>query len=156
MLKKNYQRVHLIARTSAPRVYQKAFKHRQIVKFLIAGGTGAFVDLSIYYILTYVVELWYVLSSVLSFTVAFWVSFGLQKFWTFRDKNTEKVIKQTALYFLVAILNLVINTLLVYLFVEYSGVHKFASKIFASGIVATESFLVYRYIIFNKNDGTEK
>lgn len=130
-----------------------AFRHRQIIKFLIAGGTGAFVDLSIYYTLTYVAELWYVLSSVLSFAIAFWVSFGLQKFWTFRDGDTERVGKQTALYFFVAIVNLGINTLLIYFLVEHSGVHKFAAKILASGIVAVESFIVYRYIIFNKKDG---
>lgn len=144
---------HSIARSSLPRVYQKAFKHRQIVKFLIAGGTGAFVDLSIYYVLTYVVELWYIASSVLSFVAAFWVSFGLQKFWTFRDKNIQKIAKQTTLYFAVAVVNLSMNTLLVYIFVDYAEINKFLSKVLASGIIAIESFLVYRHVIFAKSDG---
>lgn len=132
----------------APEVYQKIFTHRQVVKFLFAGGIGASVDLSVYSFLTYVAGLWYVTSSIVSFCVAFGASFVLQKFWTFRDRSTYRVMKQSALYFGVAVVNLSVNTLLVFLFVDYAGVHKFLSKVLASGIVAIESFLVYRYIIF--------
>lgn len=156
MLRKNYQRFHDAVRDSAPSAYRQAFKHRQIVKFLIAGGTGAFVDLSTYYILTYVIGLWYVASASFSFIVAFGVSFGLQKFWTFRDKSTQRVARQTALYFTVAVINLALNTLLVYFFVDYLNMHKFIAKFVASGTVAIESFFVYRYFIFVKNNGTEK
>lgn len=152
MLKKNYRRFHRTVRSSAPVAYQKAFKHRQIIKFLIAGGMGASVDLFVYFLLTYLVGLWYVASSAISFSVAFWVSFGLQKFWTFRDGDTQRMGKQTALYFFVAIINLGINTLLVYLLVDHAGAHKLLSKIVASAIVAVESFLVYRYVIFAKKE----
>lgn len=150
MFKKNYQGFHRVVRSTAPEVYEKVLKHGQIVKFLLAGGTGAFVDLSTFYLFTYVIGLWYVASSALSFTAAFWVSFGLHKFWTFRDRDTHKIAKQTALYFLVAIANLCISTMLIYFFVDYLSVHKFISKICASAIIAIESFIIYRYVIFAK------
>ncbi len=156
MLEDNYQNFHRrFKRHSPPVIYNNVFKHRQIVKYLIAGGTSTSADLLIYFIFTYLVGLWYIESSVLSFTIAFWISFILQKFWTFRDKNTEKMMKQTYLYFFVAIINLGISTLLIYLFVDYINIHKFISKIFANIIIATESFFVYRYFIFAKTSKVE-
>ena len=74
------------------------------MKFFIAGCTATSVDIFVYFALTYWVGLWYITSSISSFVIAFWVSFGLQKFWTFRDKNTEKLMTQTYLYFLLPLL----------------------------------------------------
>ena len=151
MLEKNYQKIHnRFKRHAPPLIYNNAFRHRQIIKYLIAGGTSTSSDILIYSLLVYFAGLWYVASSIISFTIAFWISFGLQKFWTFRDKNTEKIMKQTYLYFFVAITNLGISTALIYLFVDYIHIHKFLSKIFANATIATESFFVYRHFIFTK------
>lgn len=136
-------------------IYDNIFRHRQIVKFLIAGGSSTSVDLLIYYVLTYWVGLWYIASAISSFVIAFWISFGLMKFWTFRDRNTKKMLKQTYLYFFVAIINLGISTLLIYLFVDYIHIHKFVSKIIANATIAIESFFVYRYFIFAKINNAE-
>lgn len=156
MLEKNYQKIHSRFKRHSPSViYDNVFRHRQIIKYLIAGGTSTSADLLIYYILTYLVGLWYIASSALSFTVAFCISFSLQKFWTFRDRNTEKMMKQTYLYFFVAIANLGISTLLIYLFVDYIHIHKFISKVIANAMMAVESFFVYRYFIFAKKHKPE-
>ena len=156
MFKRNYQKIHnRFKRHSPPIIYNNVFRHRQILKFLIAGGTSTSVDILIYSLLVYFANLWYVASSIISFIIAFWISFGLQKFWTFRDKNTEKIMKQTYLYFFVAIINLGISTLLIYLFVDYVHIHKFLSKVSANIIIAAESFFVYRHFVFAKRDNGE-
>lgn len=156
MLERNYQKIHSRFKRHAPSIlYNNVFRHRQIIKFLIAGGTSTSIDIFIFTVLTYWVGLWYITASISSFIIAFWVSFGLQKFWTFRDKNVEKFMKQTYLYFIVAIVNLGISTLLIYLFVDYIHIHKFISKIIANAIIAAESFFVYRHFIFAKRDKDE-
>ncbi len=156
MLEKNYQKIHSRFKRHAPPIlYNNAFRHRQIIKFLIAGGTSTSIDIFVFTALIYWVGLWYIASSISSFIIAFWVSFGLQKFWTFRDKNTEKLMTQTYLYFFVAIANLGISTLLIYIFVDYIHIHKFISKVIANIIIATESFFIYRYFIFAKRDNGE-
>lgn len=152
MFEKNYQKFCARFCRVAPKTYREAFKHRQIIKFLIAGGTATSADILIYYVLTYLAGLWYIASSISSFIIAFWISFSLQKFWTFRDKNTQKIMRQTYFYFFVAIANLGISTLLIYSFVDYMNIHKLLSKIFANAIIAAESFFVYRHFIFAKRD----
>lgn len=158
MLERNYQRLHSrFKRHAPPIIYDNIFRHRQIIKFLIAGGASTSIDIFVFTALIYRAGLWYIISSISSFIIAFGVSFGLQKFWTFRDKNTEKFMKQTYLYFMVAIINLGLSTLLIYIFVDYIHIHKFISKVIANIIIATESFFIYKHFIFAKKDteGTE-
>lgn len=153
MLERNYQKLHKrFKRHAPPVIYDNVFRHRQIIKYLVAGGTSTSIDILVFTALTYWVGLWYIISSISSFIIAFGVSFLLQKFWTFRDKNTDNIARQTYLYFIVAIANLGISTLLIYIFVDYIHIHKFVSKVIANIIIAAESFFVYRHFIFAKKE----
>ena len=111
-------------------------------------GTAAAVDLWLLYVLTEWLRLHYLLSAVLAFIVAFFVSFILQKFWTFGDHSTDKLHSQAALYFVVAALNLLLNTLLLYFFVDVMGFWYIFAQILASGLIACESFFISRSFIF--------
>ncbi len=101
-----------------PNYYQKIDKHKIIIKYIISGCTAALTDLVLLYILTEFFHLWYLLSASFAFLIAFFVSFYLQKFWTFRDENRDRIYKQMSLYFIVAVLNLGINAIGMYIIVE--------------------------------------
>ncbi|MBI2476419.1 MAG: GtrA family protein [Candidatus Taylorbacteria bacterium] len=134
----------------SPRAHQFAFKRRMIARYIIAGGTAAAVNLSLLYFFTDILGFWYVISAVMAFIAAFVVSFCFQKFWTFEDRSTEGVHAQAAVYLMVAVLNLIINTALIYSFVEFLAVHYLLAQIAAGIIVACESFFVYRRFIFRR------
>lgn len=123
----------------------KLFK---IAKYIISGGTAAVVDLAALYIFVEWFHMWYVLSAVLAFLVAFCFSFTLQKFWTFKDRATQQMHKQATVYFVVSVINLGVNTLLMYIFVEYLHIHYFVSQIIAGGLLAISSFFIYSRFIF--------
>ena len=85
---------------------------------------------------------------LVSFVFAFFVSFVLHKFWTFGDRSQEGMHMQMGAYLFVAVVNLSLNTLLVYLFVEQTGLHYIIAQILASALIAIESFFVYQRFIF--------
>ena len=124
--------------------------YTKIIRFLISGGTSTGVDLAFLFFFTDVLGIWYLASAVAAFIIAFFVSFGLQKFWTFRDHSRDGMHAQAGIYFLVASGNLIFNTLLVYLFVERFGSHYLLAQIVASLIIAGESFFVYQKFIFHR------
>lgn len=126
-------------------------KHKQIVKYLIAGGTSAFVDLSLLYFFTDVLGVWYLISAGLAFVLAFFISFFLQKFWTFRDGDKEAMYKQMGAYLAVALINFVINIILMYVMVDGLKVWYMLAQFIVSGLIAVESYLVYKFFIFNRN-----
>ncbi|MFH1583345.1 MAG: glycosyltransferase [Candidatus Falkowbacteria bacterium] len=124
-------------------------KYKQIIKYLIAGGTAAFVDLALLYILTDILGVWYLISACLAFAVAFFVSFFLQKFWTFRDADKEAMYKQMQVYLAVALANLTLNAVLMYVLVDGFKIWYMLAQVIVSGLIACESYFVYKIFIFN-------
>jgi len=74
------------------------WRYRQIVKYLISGASAASVTLGGLFVLTHFLGLWYLLSAIISFIAAFFVSFFLQKYWTFCDHDRDFFYGQMALY----------------------------------------------------------
>jgi putative flippase GtrA len=122
-------------------------KHRQMVKFLIAGGLSTVANFAVLYTLTEFAHIYYLASATVAFIVAFVVSFLLQKFWTF-DQNTGATHTQVALYFLAAMVNLVATVGLLYLFTDLLHLWYMLSAFFTALIIAIASFFLYRSVIF--------
>lgn len=129
------------------------FAHRygRILKFLISGGSAAVVDLGLLYVLTDTYHVWYLLSAVLAFLVAFGVSFSLQKFWTFDNHDLDIIHKQLMLYLVLALIGLGLNTLSVYGLVDHAGLHYLVAQIITSAFIAVMNFFVYKHLIFKGN-----
>src|SRR3989338_6886764 len=139
-LRKWEEKCHAWAGAYIPRFAKHLRKRARLLRYLIAGSTAAAVDFSLLYLFTDGFGLHYLTSATLAFIIAFFVSFFLQKFWTFQDDSVEKVHAQAVIYFVVAIFNLALNTGLMYLFVDVWGVWYMAAQFLASGLLAVESF----------------
>jgi len=106
------------------------------------------VDFAVLYFLTDILGIWYLISATLAFVTAFFVSFSLQKFWTFGDRYTQKIYRQLGLYLTIAVVNLLINAAGMYYLVDKLGVWYILAQVIVYGLLAFESFFVYKYIIF--------
>ncbi len=119
-----------------------------LFRYVVSGSTSATVDLLILYILYSVLHLQYLVSAVLAFIVAFWVSFFLHKFWTFQNHSLHKVERQVGMYFASSLFGLSANTLLMYVFVSIFGVGVILSQVFVGIIVACMTFFISRHVVF--------
>ena len=124
-------------------------KHSRVLRYLISGGTAAGVDFTLLYLFTDGLGFHYLTSAILAFIFAFFVSFFLQKFWTFQEDSVERVHTQAMIYFVVAAFNLALNTGLMYFFVDVLHLWYMAGQFIASGIIAKESFFISRHFVFN-------
>lgn len=124
---------------------------RQLIKFLISGLTVALVNFSALYFFTEFIKIWYLFSVVLAFILAFAVSFTLQKLWTFKDRRLEKVNFQLLSYLGVTLMNLLINVAVVYLLVEKLGFWYMLAQFVVDGLIAVDSFIIYKFVIFKKS-----
>jgi putative flippase GtrA len=120
------------------------------VRFIVSGGTAAAVNILVYTILTRVFGLWYIFSTAAAFIVAFFVSFILQKFWTFNDNSTDKIKSQAFVYFFVIMANLGLTTFLMYVAVDIIAIHDLLAVIVVNGLIALVSYFVYQRFIFKK------
>ena len=118
------------------------------VRYIVSGGTAALVDLGLLYIFTDVFGWWYLTSAVVAFILAFFVSFFLQKFWTFKDGSKDRIHFQLIIYLTIALVNLVVNTLLMFVGVHYLGLHYMLAQFIVAGLIACSSFFLYRRFVF--------
>lgn len=123
------------------------FTQHVIIRFIIAGGTSAAIDLALLYLLNSVFGMYYLTSAILAFLVAFCISFVLHKFWTFKS-HKEETHRQVVLYFAASLFSLLLNTFLMYIFVDHVHVQVILAQIFTGAIVAFSNFFVSRRFVF--------
>jgi len=127
-----------------PEPMNLSHKISELVRFILAGSMATACNIGLLLFFTHILGLWYLPSSAAAFLLAFVVSFVLQKFWTFKDTSTEKASLQALYYFGILLINLALNTILVFVMVEKGGFPPFFAQVLASLIIACESFFLYR------------
>lgn len=132
-------------------VFRLAVRFRTIILFLISGGTAALLQLLLYAFLTRIIEVWYIAASVVSFVLAVVLSFLLQKFVAFENKDMSATPRQFLFFAGLAVFNLMANVILMILFVEYASIHDILAQAVTMIIVAVWSFFIYRHFIFKKD-----
>jgi len=116
-----------------------------------SGATAAVLNLAILIFLTDVLKLWYIASTWIAFVISFALSFFLQKFWAFKhgDVLPNVLFKQIVLFILVFLLNLAVNTVVIFILVEYAGIWYFFAQILSAIPVTFISYTAYRLFVFN-------
>ena len=100
-------------------------KNKKIFRFIVSGASATAVDLFLLFFLTEIIGLWYIHSAVLAFGVSFFVSFYLQKYWTFEDSREHLKTKQMLMHFGVASMNLTLNTFGLFFLVYFLHIYYF-------------------------------
>ncbi len=130
----------------------KKLNEHVVFRYIISGGTSATVDLVALYILNTLLRVHYLLAATIAFGVAFFVSFTMHKFWTFRDRSTKSTHIQVAIYLITSLFGLSLNTLFMYIFVDRMHVMVLMSQVFAGAIVACGTFFLSRKFVFKNSE----
>jgi putative flippase GtrA len=123
---------------------------KKVIKYLCAGSLATGVNLGLLFVCVEYFHLWYLSAAVLSFTFGAITSFLLQKFWVFENDSLEKAHTQLFGFMFFAMLMLVVNTFLLYLFVEKLHVWYLLSQALTSLIIAFLNYTCFNLVIFKK------
>jgi len=121
----------------------------RIIRYGFAGMLGAVTNLGTFSVLVYLAHVWYVAASAIAFALSVTISFLLQKFWTFQDSRTDGMHRQALLFLSVSLVNLAVNTGLVFFFVEQWRFYAILAQTLAALLVALTSYFVYRKFVFS-------
>ncbi len=123
------------------------------LRYFISGGTAGVTDIALLYILHEMLGVYYLTSAAIAFIAAFFVSFLLHKYWTFKS-HEEEIRRQMSMYLLSSLFGLLLNTVLMYVFVDYIHIGVITSQIVVGLLVACVSFFISRNIVFKYNPET--
>ena len=121
-------------------------KIREVLRFLVGGGTAVVVDFCIYRLLLFFS--WNMdIAKMISFICGAGVGFIINKFWTFERKQfvIKEVLKYVALYICTGVINAIVNrcTLSV-INIQIIGF------LMATGVSTVLNFLGQKYVVFER------
>lgn len=130
--------------------------HKLMIRYLVVGSIGAFVNIFSLYIFTSMIGMWYIISAICSFTTSLIVAFFLHKFLVFKDSLFIKrhVLRQAILYTTSSTSLLTLNILFLYILVDFFEIWYLLAQFFSLGTVAVVSFMFNKAVTFKKIDIT--
>lgn len=140
--------------TRFPRAYHYCEGRKSFFKFTIVGFFSGAVDLLFLFLLHGLANLDIVLATSLSFILSFLFSFTFQKFWTFRNYEHERVVRQLALYLSAAFLYLNLNGLFMHILVNGYHIWYLLAQLLVNFLIGLLNFLAYKFIIFRHHKKT--
>ena len=129
---------------------------KQFLSYFCVGGIAAIVEWVMFYIFSSVLNVQYLVSTMLAFLFSTMMNWFLGKIMTFREstKYRGKVGKEMLLIFLVSATGLLFNLLLMYFFVTVLGLNTGSlmtlSKVISTGLVFIWNFLIRRLVIYKE------
>lgn len=117
-----------------------------MIKYAIVGSIATIVDFLVLYILTDHVGLHYLLSATLSFIMAAFVNYNMNRSWTFQSNGKKR--KQVPVFLIIATMGLLINNNILYIGVNFFGLYYLLVKVFATGLVMVWNFLGNKFLTF--------
>lgn len=129
-------------------------QYAQVARFIISGGMAFLTNITLLFLLTNNIGIWYLTSSVIAFLGAFFVSFSMQKYWTFQSREFGVIVNEVGRTIILTLINLFLNTVFMYLFVEFMHIHYLFAQILSAGIIAIETYFVYKNVIFTTETHT--
>ena len=131
---------------------QMVFEHErtgQFARYLFVGGTCAVLDLLLLYIFVDYLHIWYLSAATASFIITLALSYVGQKYFTFQD-YTKNHKKQLPVFFIVAIIALVINAACMFIFVSWIGIWYMLASVITKIIVFIWNFIANQKLTFKK------
>ena len=119
---------------------------KQIIKFGVVGLTAFLIDYSLLYIFTEYFGIYYLYSSIISFTVSLIYNYILSIKWVF-DVTKKQTAKEITIFVILSIMGLGINQLVMYVMVKWLKIYYMITKIVATGIVMVWNFVTRKIFI---------
>lgn len=122
---------------------------RQLFKFGIVGTIAFAIDYGIFTLLTQVINMHYLISSIISFSISVIFNYIMSVKWVF-DITKKQTAKEFIIFILLSVVGLIINSIVLYILVEKASIHELISKVIATIIVMIFNFITRKIFLENK------
>jgi putative flippase GtrA len=114
-------------------------------RYLISGGITVIADLSVFWLLTSMMDMWYLYAHFISRSFGGAVCFGLNRYFTFADRRTQSLVSEAVRFMVLYGISFVASSVLVYAFVSGFGAGAVLGKFIAECVVFLFNYTVMKY-----------
>jgi len=121
----------------------------QFLRYFMVGGVAFVVDFSMLFLLTEFGHLHYLISAAAAFIAGISVNYALSVTWVFYHRRLDNRMHEFAIFAVVGIVGLALNTSLLWFFTELLGLHYLQSKGVAAVIIFMFNFGARKALLFS-------
>jgi len=115
----------------------------RVLKFSIVGASGVLVNMGMLFFLTEVLNLFYMISSILAIEISIVTNFVLNDLWTWHDRQKKNLLARVLQYHIsVGITAVVINWLLLIILTEFFGLYYLISNLIGISAGTLSNFVI--------------
>ncbi len=114
-------------------------------RYLVSGGITVIADFSVFWLLTSVLDVWYLHAHFVSRTFGGLVCFGLNRYFTFGSHKSRGFVAEAARFLILYGMSFVLSSVLVYAFVSGAGCGAVIGKFIAECVVFLFNYTVMKY-----------
>ena len=122
----------------------------QLIRFVATGFLGLIIDFSITWLFKDYFHINKYLANGLGFSFAVVNNYGINKIWTFKDKE-KAIAKQFLKFLLISIIGLFLNTLFLYIILQKMNLSFYISKFLVVILVFIWNYTLNSVITFKKS-----
>lgn len=124
----------------------------EFMRFCMVGIIGASSTYLLFFIFYHFLHINYLLSATLGFLIPTFLSFFLNKVFTFKIKENSKLKHRIIRYFLVITFSLFLGLSFLKFFVEVVQINIYLANFFVLGIQTASNFIGSRLFVFRRLD----
>ena len=125
--------------------FQKYFY--KVCKWLVSGGIGFATDVLILFLLVEAFALHYLAAATISFVGGVTANYTFSRCFIF-SKTKESVLSSFRRFLLVSLFGLLINVSLMWVLVEWAGIHYVVARLLIAGTVGVSSYFIHHFFTF--------
>ena len=126
-------------------------KYREVINYLIAGVLTTIVSIISFELFKNIFKIHYIISNILSWTVAVIFAYIINRRFVFNSKTTDKQkIKEFINFIACRIATLVIETAFLYLMVDIIKINTDIAKLIAQFITIVLNYIFSKFFTFKK------
>lgn len=122
----------------------------QIIKFGFVGGSAFLIDAGLLFLLTDFLEIHYLISGTVSFSVSVIYNYILSIFWVFDTNKSNRNVQEFIVFIVLSVIGFGINQIFMYLFVDLLTIYYMISKIITTVIVMVYNFITRKLFLERK------
>lgn len=119
---------------------------QQLLKFGVVGGVAFVIDYGLLYICTEWFGIYYLISSVISFSISVVFNYVASVIWVFDIDKGKSKSKNFILFIIFSVIGLVINQIIMWLGVHFDYYYMFV-KLIATAIVMVFNFITRKIFL---------
>lgn len=119
----------------------------QLLKFGVVGGIAFLIDYGILFLCTDILNIHYLISSTISFTISVIFNYVASVVWVFEINEEKSKLNNFILFIVFSVIGLVINQIIMWLGVDNMNIHYLIVKIIATFIVMIFNFITRKIFL---------